>query len=440
MELENLDVNFEVSSTNHRIIIPANTSLFEFEQSILYKLNLDAKRKKNINIIRLDNELQTESYKKELTTLKLINIRKNKIVIDLDALVGILLEDLKSNNMIINNQNESDLYNNRFKPNLLKESLIISSESSRGNIIQTQSCACNGKKLNLSMFNLKMYRNINFISHDLISFSGLYHRNIVQPVARIIDINLSQFAGKTLYQNLMPNLENMITLEQRIQEDFFNDSEKWLILYNLCDILEYFHKINKIHGNIAPFNILIDETTSINLIDFGISEHWNISDDDLSQSNKLLYDRNINYIPPEYYSYLYLSRLLPENDIWSIGCLIYYIFTKKNPWNDLNPDQIKNAIMNNEVFYLESQDELSENNLSALFLIRECCKYDFTKRIDLKFIKSFILLNSEKLCPQMLEKLNNYIKNDNLKMNINSNDKYLENYELTFPEENDCCK
>ena len=230
MEFENLEINFIVSSNNHILSIPQNTSLYEFEQSLLYKFNLDAKRKKNINIIKLDNELQTENYKKELITIKDIKNRKNKIEIDLDSLVDILLEELRSK-VVNNDQNANNFnYTQRFKPFLFKERLNITPDSSRGHIIQTESCICDGKKYNLTMFNLKIYKNLNFHAHDLISFSGHYHRNVVQPVARMIDIPLSQFTGKILYQNLMPSLDNMITLEQRIQEDFFNDNEKWLII------------------------------------------------------------------------------------------------------------------------------------------------------------------------------------------------------------------
>jgi serine/threonine protein kinase len=56
---------------------------------------------------------------------------------------------------------------------------------------------------------------------------------------------------------------------------------------------------------------------------------------------------HINYSPPE----LILENLVfsPKVDVWGLGCCLYYLIMKRDPFDGKDPREIKQNIMNLKV-------------------------------------------------------------------------------------------
>jgi len=351
-EFVEINIDFEIfSKKTAKIVLHKDVSLYELEQMLLHKLNIPQKQKWESSAIRV-NERIVENYKKELHKISEIKENKIKIKFNLDEIISHLLdfdttnipnttnyqEDNKDNQM-------NDLLNTSNYNNCLKENTIpvvplgifkIDKTSQRGLSIISETCSLNGNYYTLSSFNFTEFNKLSFDSDDLISFSNYSHRQFMKPIAKILDVQLSEHCKKIKHKNLYPNSTSLClnTLERRVmEEDELPDSQKWEVLYQICDILDYFHDHNLIHGNLAPFHVIVQQIESIFLIDFGLSRNWQFVED-VEDIKENTISKNLLYSPPEYLlnQIQFCSLFKASSDIWAIGCIIYFMFTKKHPW------------------------------------------------------------------------------------------------------------
>lgn len=97
------------------------------------------------------------------------------------------------------------------------------------------------------------------------------------------------------------------------------------LLMAICDI----HSLEVIHCDIKPNNIVVDENGKLTIIDFGISRS-NID---------VVYDLPIKFPLDGYGSpetYLGYKSLSKASDMWSVGCVIYYILNGKHMFSTTN--------------------------------------------------------------------------------------------------------
>lgn len=92
---------------------------------------------------------------------------------------------------------------------------------------------------------------------------------------------------QALAQKLYPRLEDKINL-----------------IYEISVALYQLHSFNKEHGNLKLENILLNQSKNIILSDFGQAYFNELS----------------RYLAPE-------KRMSLESDVWSLGLIIYFIFT-----------------------------------------------------------------------------------------------------------------
>ena len=103
------------------------------------------------------------------------------------------------------------------------------------------------------------------------------------------------------------------------------------IVLQICNGLKKIHKANVIHRDLTPLNIFINTNNySIKIGDFGIS-------------NKLETNQNFTYTMKGRgnFSYMlqeiiegYKSKITNKVDIYSLGCIIYELFTKRKYHDD----------------------------------------------------------------------------------------------------------
>uniref|UniRef100_A0A1A8FKM8 Cyclin-dependent kinase 12 n=3 Tax=Nothobranchius korthausae TaxID=1143690 RepID=A0A1A8FKM8_9TELE len=91
----------------------------------------------------------------------------------------------------------------------------------------------------------------------------------------------------------------------------------------LMEGLDYCHKNNFLHRDIKCSNILLNNRGQIKLADFGLARLYN-SDESRPYTNKVI---TLWYRPPELL--LGEERYSPAIDVWSCGCILGELFTKK---------------------------------------------------------------------------------------------------------------
>uniref|UniRef100_A0A4W3HQL0 Cyclin dependent kinase 12 n=1 Tax=Callorhinchus milii TaxID=7868 RepID=A0A4W3HQL0_CALMI len=91
----------------------------------------------------------------------------------------------------------------------------------------------------------------------------------------------------------------------------------------LMDGLDYCHRKNFLHRDIKCSNILLNNSGRIKLADFGLARLYN-SEESRPYTNKVI---TLWYRPPELL--LGEERYSPAIDVWSCGCILGELFTKK---------------------------------------------------------------------------------------------------------------
>lgn len=103
-----------------------------------------------------------------------------------------------------------------------------------------------------------------------------------------------------------------------------SSKEKFNILKQLLNVVEVAHANGIIHRDINPNNIMIDENKDVKVIDFGICKIKEM----INSATVYLLGTN-RYSAPEVH--LHSENASEQSDLYSIGAVIYYLFTGKTP-------------------------------------------------------------------------------------------------------------
>ncbi|XP_065339359.1 cyclin-dependent kinase 12 isoform X1 [Cloeon dipterum] len=104
----------------------------------------------------------------------------------------------------------------------------------------------------------------------------------------------------------------------------FNEILNASIMKQLLDGLNYCHRKNFLHRDIKCSNILMNNKGQVKLADFGLARLYNAEDSQRPYTNKVI---TLWYRPPELL--LGEERYGPAIDVWSCGCILGELFSKK---------------------------------------------------------------------------------------------------------------
>lgn len=132
---------------------------------------------------------------------------------------------------------------------------------------------------------------------------------------------------------------------------YFNENNIIDILMSICKSNMGLHEKNIVNGNIHPNNILI-EGLNIKIADY--------CKNTLFGSSLPLPANKIAYMSPETIAN---KKIDVNSDIWSIGCIFYYILTNKHAFEDESVQKTTERIINNDYLELDCKYSKLYNNL-----------------------------------------------------------------------------
>ena len=277
--------------------------------------------------------------------------------------------DYKTNLININNDDKSISFNLNALMNLIEESLNdVIDDSSIPNINPSLISNINSVNFvnqsisegifqNKSIFirEIKGYvikDNILFNDHEL--YFRIYNQSFPRIIGKTFIKTNSLVIEKVNGKSLLYLLEN---------QSMLNSFENYnlIIIIKIIQAVEDIHSIRKLLVYLHPRNIYISNNFEVFFT--GIYE----SDNELSvySSPKILLDNDT-------------TNLDVSCDIWSLGCIFYFIFTGLHPYND-SIEKAKKDIKSKILFMNDSQSNLSSK---ARDLIKICCNLVNDKKIN----------------------------------------------------------
>ncbi|OYT32882.1 hypothetical protein B6U93_00125 [Candidatus Woesearchaeota archaeon ex4484_78] len=131
------------------------------------------------------------------------------------------------------------------------------------------------------------------------------------------------------------------TLERLMRTDFPQkeiDTLRIDVIKQIIEGLSYVHELGIIHSDLKPENILFKKLPSgkyiLKIADFGLSQTLENLE---NEEESLVSMGHIAIRAPELHEPNHSRG--PENDVWSFGCLIYWLWMKKEPFLPSNMDK-----------------------------------------------------------------------------------------------------
>lgn len=162
-----------------------------------------------------------------------------------------------------------------------------------------------------------------------------------------------------------------------------NPLERKLYWGNMLEAVHTIHQHGIIHSDLKPANFLMVEGM-LKLIDFGIA---NEIQPDVTSISKDALVGTLNFMAPETIKDMFSngetkhkSKISPKSDVWSLGCILYYMTYGKTPFQHLTNQISKlQAItdLNHEIKF----PAIAENDL--LDVLKKCLSRNPKERISI---------------------------------------------------------
>lgn len=238
---------------------------------------------------------------------------------------------------------------------------------------------CREKKTNEIVAIKKIRKDVLVVKNQII-----HTRNEQQFLSKvkspwIVDLKASFQEGDFLYlvMEFLPGGDLMNLL---IQKDIFTEEEARFYTAELILSVESIHKLDCIHRDIKPDNILIGKDGHIKLSDFGlakVSEKIFDKNGQLPSDDKKTHKKNFscvgtaNYVAPEV---LCKKGYGPEIDWWSVGVIFFEMLCGFAPFCSKETSEVCSKILNWEKFLaIPKKTKISKEAEDLIFkMVRGC--------------------------------------------------------------------
>ena len=126
------------------------------------------------------------------------------------------------------------------------------------------------------------------------------------------------------------DLEDVLK-KKREEETLIEPDRAREIITQICESLDYAHEQNVIHRDIKPSNILLNEEGEAFLTDFGLALMT-----EMGTRGEVF--GSPRYIPPE--QAMSSANVVPQSDLYSVGVILYEMFTGIAPFDADDPLEI----------------------------------------------------------------------------------------------------
>lgn len=201
---------------------------------------------------------------------------------------------------------------------------------------------------------------INFIPHEAVE-------RYIHTVELICSFKDSQIVK---YHDYNENDEHLVEFMKEFPSSlafinpisYFHEIGPSSAIKEICTNLLKLHESNIIHSNIKPSNILISEDNHFYLSDYCKNTLYTTVPNLFPLQNE-----SVKFLSPEIISNYEIKK---ETDIWSIGIIIYYLFTGKLPFDGKTIYETENHIMGVNYNKFGLSEKIT--NLLSKLLNRKC--------------------------------------------------------------------
>ncbi|TBU10023.1 putative serine/threonine-protein kinase [Hamiltosporidium magnivora] len=209
------------------------------------------------------------------------------------------------------------------------------------------------KKVAIKIGRTKKYKNT--LSNEMHFLKIIEHENIIKFEEDFV-IGKRKCIVMPFYETNLYNYFSKLKSE---------DIRKKEILVQILKALAYLHSQNIIHNDIKSDNVLIDKDLNIKLSDFGLSCYD-------GKPCKIFFELKFEENEGKYYHYSPEIRMDEiygvKTDMWSFGCLFFWIYSGKNLEKSTKPAVYLNYdCYRFFCYFLKKNPELRLSSYAALF-------------------------------------------------------------------------
>lgn len=237
--------------------------------------------------------------------------------------------------------------------------LAITDKIGEGSCSVIHNCKWRGIDIVIKKTKMKKLALLNDLLKEIYIWSGLRHPNLVQ----FLGFNYSKPSDD--FNILMEKIDGL-NLTQYIERK--NMSRPTLrVKYHICaeliSVFQFLHSCKPavIYRDLKPENVMIDKFNKVKLTDFGLCRFMP-EEEPYKMTGTT---GTIRYMAPE----VYLGQKYNLNaDVYSLGLVIYYVFTGEKPFKDYDTTTIKTYFYNSELIF--STKNIKNKNLRTI--INKC--------------------------------------------------------------------
>ena len=141
-----------------------------------------------------------------------------------------------------------------------------------------------------------------------------------------------------------------LTLQEVVARGGFQSVGRTLfILRQICDALSEAHSLNLLHRDIKPQNVMLSLDAAVGdwavVFDYGLAKPLEPVSD-VYQTSETIWSGTPMYMAPE--RFRAPSVMDPRSDIYSVGCLAYYLLSGRPPFIECDPESMFALILNQQ--------------------------------------------------------------------------------------------